>query len=236
LIYPCVFIYICWFLCWHARLTPNLMCDTTHLYLWRGSFMCVTHVTGSFICEPWISHSNVWHEWVIYMCDMNQSHVSHRVLRDTTNDSWNTYQWRIESITHILNDAYNRDNTVVLQIVAVCCSACWYLLQSVGFLQFVNSQVCCSVLRCVAVYCRVLQCVAVCCSVFQCVAVCCSVLPCVAVLCSMSTVVTQGGEDTTHPHVWHDSFIYVKWLIHIFDVTLIRDVTHVCVTWIYIGQ
>jgi len=34
------------------------------------------------------------------------------------------------------------------------------------------SQVCCSVLQCVAVCFSVLQCVAVCCSVLQCVAVC----------------------------------------------------------------
>jgi len=38
-----------------------------------------------------------------------------------------------------------------------------------------SSEVCCSVLQCLAACCSVLQCVAVCCSVLQCVAVCCSV-------------------------------------------------------------
>jgi len=78
--------------------------------------------------------------------------------------------------------------------------------------QTFGTQVCCSVLQCVAVCCSVLQrvgvamcfcgrcccatgsdlwhtgllqCLAVCCSVLQCVAVCCSVLQCVAVCCSV---------------------------------------------------
>jgi len=187
--------------------------------------MRVTHVTGSFICVTWISHSNVWHEWVIYMCDMNESHVSRRALCDITIDSGKTYQCRILWITHILNDAYNRDNTVVLQIVAVCCSACWYLLQSVGFLQFVNNQVCCSVLQCVKVCCCVLQCVAVCCSVLQCVAVCCSVLQCVSVCSSVlqcvvvccSAVQYVNCRHTGWPR--HNPFTCVTWLNHICDVT-----------------
>ena len=45
---------------------------------------------------------------------------------------------------------------------------------------------CCSVLKCVAVYCSVLQSVTVCCRVLRCVAacrsVCCGALQCVAVV------------------------------------------------------
>ena len=48
-------------------------------------------------------------------------------------------------------------------------------------------------------------------------------------------------REMTHPHVWHDSFICVTWLIHMCDMTpdicvtwLIHmcDVTHSCVTWL----
>jgi len=46
-------------------------------------------------------------------------------------------------------------------------------------------EVCCGVLRCVAVWCGVVWCVAVCCGVWQCGAVCCDVLRCVAVCCSV---------------------------------------------------
>jgi len=45
--------------------------------------------------------------------------------------------------------------------------------------------VCCSVLLCVAVYCNVLQCIAMCCSVLQCVAVYCNVLQRIAMCCSV---------------------------------------------------
>ena len=71
--------------------------------------------------------------------------------------------------------------------------------------------VCCSgsALQCVAMHCsalqRALQCVAVCvavrCSALQCVAVRCSALQCVAEL------------HVTPSHVWHDSFIFVTWLM-----------------------
>ena len=47
------------------------------------------------------------------------------------------------------------------------------------------NQVCCGVLRCVAVCCGVLQCVAVCRGVLRYVAECCGVLQCVAVCCSV---------------------------------------------------
>jgi len=33
-----------------------------------------------------------------------------------------------------------------------------------------------------------------------------------------------GGQHLTHSQVWHDSFIYVTWIIHICDMT------HLCVT------
>ena len=83
------------------------------------------------------------------------------------------------------------------------------------------SQVCCSVLQCVAMCCSVFQCVAlrrlshvseslsshrrselflagesvaVCCGVLQCVAVCCSVLQCVAVCCSVLQCVAVCSE------------------------------------------
>ena len=47
------------------------------------------------------------------------------------------------------------------------------------------SEVCCSVLQCVAVWCSVLQCGAECCSVLQCFAVC------VAVCCSRGVYVCE---------------------------------------------
>ena len=42
--------------------------------------------------------------------------------------------------------------------------------------------------------------------------------------------------DTTHPYVWHDSFICVTWLIHTCDMTH-SNVTYsksrfICVTWL----
>ena len=78
-----------------------------------------------------------------------------------------------------------KQNNIVLQCVAVCCSAavCCSVLQRVGTI-LNKTIVCCSVLQCVAVF-SVLQCVEVCCSVLQRVAACCSVLRCVAACCSV---------------------------------------------------
>ena len=95
---------------------------------------------------------------------------------------------------------------VVLQCVALCCSAFWrgviICMNQLSFplhLFFIVLQcvaVCCSAFSrgafvfplCLcdvsAVCCNVLQCVTACCSVLQCVAVCYSVLQCVAMCCS----------------------------------------------------
>ena len=71
--------------------------------------------------------------------------------------------------------------------VLQCVAMCCSVLQCVAVRCSVLQCVAvrCSVLQCVAVRCSVLQFVAVCCSVLQCVAVCCSVLQCVAVCCSV---------------------------------------------------
>jgi len=71
----------------------------------------------------------------------------------------------------------------VLRCVAVevCCS----VLRYVAVLSVAYNDLSWDPLQCVAVYCSVLQCAAVCCSVLQCVAVCCSVLQCVVVCCSV---------------------------------------------------
>ena len=76
---------------------------------------------------------------------------------------------------------------IVLQCVAVCCSAFALQILQLHCLRRVTQMnellqcaaVCCSVLQCVAVCCSVLQCVALCCTVLQCVALCVSVLRCV---------------------------------------------------------
>ena len=40
--------------------------------------------------------------------------------------------------------------------------------------------------------------------------------------------------DMTHPYVWHDSFICVTWLIHMFDMTqlYVWHDSFICVTWL----
>ena len=86
----------------------------------------------------------------------------------------------------------------------VCCSVCCSVCAAVccGVLQCVLQCMCCSVLRCVAVYltlksdfgssrvpqvtCR-LEGEIVCCSVLQCVAVCCSVLQCTCAASDVSS-------------------------------------------------
>ena len=88
--------------------------------------------------------------------------------------------------------AYSRCVAVLLQWVAVCCSAmqcvavCCSAIQCAGPILALGWSagvaysrcVCC---KCVAVCYSVLQCVAVCGSVLQRVALCCSVLQCVAI-------------------------------------------------------
>jgi len=41
-------------------------------------------------------------------------------------------------------------------------------------------------------------------------------------------------RDMTHPYVWHDSFIYVTWLTHMCDMThsYVRHDAFICVTWL----
>jgi len=82
--------------------------------------------------------------------------------------------------------------------------------------------VCCSVLQCVAVYCSVLQCVAGWCSVLPCAAACRSMSQCspcnVAECCR--EYVAELQEASCHMcgglwNVWHDSFIFVTRLTHI---------------------
>jgi len=110
---------------------------------------------------------------------------------------------------------------VVLQCVAVCCSAlqcvavCCSVLQCVAVCSSVFQCVavccnvrlspaarsCCSVLQCVAVCCSMLQCVAVCSSVLQCVAVCCSVLQCAAL--SSSKVTDHRNPCCLRTSSWH---------------------------------
>ena len=60
---------------------------------------------------------------------------------------------------------------------------------------FFLSEMCCGVLRCVAVCCSVLQCGAVCCSVLQCVAGCCRVLQRGAVCCSVVQCLKKRTYD-----------------------------------------
>jgi len=67
----------------------------------------------------------------------------------------------------------------VLQHFAVCCSvlrcvAVWRHLHGIFQNRSLCVAVCCSVLWCVAVCCGVLQCVAVCCDVLRCVEICMS--------------------------------------------------------------
>ena len=61
------------------------------------------------------------------------------------------------------------------------------------------TNLCCSVLQCVAVHCSALQCVAVCYSVLQCVAVCCSALQRVAACCSVLCYQWRAGRPFSNP-------------------------------------
>jgi len=53
------------------------MCDVTHSYVWRDSFICVTWLIHR--CD--MTHSCVWHDsfigvtWLIHMCDVTHSYV-----------------------------------------------------------------------------------------------------------------------------------------------------------------
>jgi len=89
----------------------------------------------------------------------------------------------------------------VLQCVAMCCS--------------VLLHVWCDVFGCVAVCCNMLQCVAVCCGVLQSVAVCCRVLQCGEWMCDVMYLDVWYDLLIS---VWHDSFIFVTWLIHLGDM------------------
>jgi len=87
-----------------------------------------------------------------------------------------------------------REQTYVLQFVAVCC-------------KMLSADICVADM-CVAVCCSVLQCVAVCCSKSAdiCVAVCCSVLQCVAVCCEMmpslpTPIQFAAGKSADNSHV-----------------------------------
>jgi len=87
----------------------------------------------------------------------------------------------------------------MLQCVAVCCSVL-HMYECIYSVHITDtdihfSDMCCSVLQCVAVCCSVLQCVTVCYSVVQCGAVCCSVLQCVAVLHMYIVYIIDANTD-----------------------------------------
>jgi len=92
------------------------ICDMTHSYVWRGSFICVTWLfymcdvtrsyvwRDSFICVIWQIHSFVeswmWHQWMIHVTHNNES--CHTQSGCPTR--CDTYDW-VSHVTHVNSES-----------------------------------------------------------------------------------------------------------------------------------
>jgi len=198
-----------------------------HLLLSRDAYTCVTWWHDSFTCVPWLirmcskthsydmTHSHVWH------ADMTHPHLYHdslacferlihltstfvpwliRMCRKTHScDMTHSHVWHGDTTPqHLYYDSF----ACLKRLIHVT-----WLIHRCDMVIWLTQLWSCSVLQRLAACYSVLQCVAVCCSVLQCVAVCCS------------GCITQ---------LFHDSFAYVKRLIHV------TCLIHRCdmVTWI----
>jgi len=100
------------------------MCDMTHAYVWRGSFVCemkdTVHVTLMHMCD--VTHSYVWHDSC--MCDATQSYVrwktlsmSHSCICVTWIVSCICVTWKVSFFSH-MNESYHTYCICVTWIVS----------------------------------------------------------------------------------------------------------------------
>ena len=177
---------------WHGDVTHSHMWhgDVTQSHMWHGFFSdCALHmsvcirglytwsvhvvcVRGLYTCVPWLIHVR---DVTSARIDMYMPHSPRRIIyadhvthscvqaltgRDVKLSCPVTCDWVVSPVRM----------SYVWSYVARSCHLYEWVMGRIRMTLVTHTQMCCSVLQCVAVYYNVLQCVTMCCSVLQCVA------------------------------------------------------------------
>jgi len=203
------------------------ICDMTHSYVRHDSFICATWLIHT--CD--MTHPHVWHDpfirmtWLIHICDMTRSYVWQYSFIYVT--------WLIH--TYDMTHSYVRHDSFIrlawlIHMCNMTRSYVWHdtsrapLASTISkTLRSVLVCVCVCVLVCVCVYWRVCVYVFVCVRVVNLSVSVCLYIYCCHLSCAL--------------FMWHDSFIWVSWLIHTCDLasSYVWHDSFICVTWLIQG-
>jgi len=203
------------------------MCDMTHSYVWRDSFICVLVLSAiwnlkfgdlmcvrmcvmtNYLCD--MTHLYVWYDsficvtWLIRMCDVTHLYV------------WWCYpqfeMWRPDVCLYVRHDesfVWHMTHLYVWHDSFICVTWLIHVCDMTHSYVWRDSFICVLVLSAIWI------------------------LEFGDLMCVRMCVMSNHMCDMTHSYVSHDSFICVTWLIHVCDMTrsYVWHDSFICVTWL----